>query len=163
MRISSFLSIIIFAGSSLLAACRQEGKTSTKTSSPKGIIAVFTDRDTTEVLQKIIDHYALDSLLSFAFKGKLLKIVKGPLIHSKLPLRKYGRSVAFVEVDSTSDELIIGNQPKFFMTVGKLDFKSNGEVETVVRFKGIGLLCVYKLNKDDKGHWQITYHHFYKT
>ncbi|WP_164851319.1 hypothetical protein [Larkinella soli] len=143
-----------------LSACRQERKISRTDKNP---IAVFTKQDTTFILQAILDHRPLDSLLSFAFKGRQLKIVKDSIITSNLPLIKNNKPVLFVEVDSTNDELRRWYDPKFFMRVTKLVFKSASEVEGVVYFKAIGLLCVYKLSKDDVRSWKIFYYHFYST
>ncbi|WP_128546876.1 hypothetical protein [Larkinella soli] len=116
--------------------------------------------DTLELLQTMLNDKKLDSLLSFAFKGKPLKIVRNEIIQKDYRLIFNDIPVQFSNIDSTSEELFDWTRPKFFTQVRYLKILKGEHAEISMSWKGIGLLSRYKFKKNYQGRWQITERHF---
>jgi hypothetical protein len=115
--------------------------------------------DTTSVLQEILKHRQLDSVLAFAFEGQRLKIVQNQLIKKPLPLIMHNDIVEFTSVDSSSDRLRDVSNPRFFMKVSHFE-KNNHGIEVSLYFQAIGLIADYQVIRDKSNGWRIKEFNF---
>ncbi|WP_128548738.1 hypothetical protein [Larkinella soli] len=116
----------------------------------------FIKADTVALLQTMLEDKELDSLLSFAFEGRPLKIIRNEVIREHYSLTYDNKPVVFTDIDSTSDELLMWDKPRFFAHVDRIRRLEPNQAEVTMSWRGIGLLCRYKFVKDPTGVWRIT-------
>lgn len=148
--------IIALLSTVLLSACQKYSDNQETANSSE-----FTQKDSTEIIQNVLQHKRLDSLLSFAFKGQTLKIVTNSLIKHPLKLTMNNKPVEFTQIDSSSNELRVWNKPKFYAKITILRETASG-ARLVIFFEGIGLFGEYELQKD-QNRWKILSVNFART
>ncbi len=111
--------------------------------------------DTTLIIQTVIDEPQLDSILRLVFIDQSLRVLKTEFVNNEYPLEKYGKPVIFTSVDSTNDDLIIWNKPKFYARFDWFKLMTNHQVRVTIVFREIGLLAQYTLERKGDDSWQI--------
>jgi hypothetical protein len=103
-----------------------------------------------------------DSTWENTFKDQHLRIVKGSVFKSPLPIVSQGRQAEFVDFDSVSRGFFAWNQPKFYVNIQVFQIKDDNTVLVEVRFRSTGDGCnlMFKRNND---RWYIHSKEFFVT
>lgn len=156
----SFILLSILMGCSVVSMLSCETPHSDRKNT--NVEVYITRKDTIEILQTVLLHKPLDSLLNFAFKSKTLKIVKNKIINSDLNLTVNNKPVQYVDVDSTSKKYRDIYNPGFFLKVTVFE-KDNNNVRLVLLYQSIGLFGEYILRRDSQKKWHIASFDFFRT
>jgi hypothetical protein len=103
-----------------------------------------------------------DSTWENTFKDQHLRIVKGSVFKSPLPIVSQGRQAEFVDFDSASRGFFAWNQPKFYVNIQVFQIKDDNTVLVEVRFRSTGDGCnlMFRRNND---RWYIHSKEFFVT
>jgi hypothetical protein len=151
MKHSLFFVIVLAA--SWLCSC-QSKTTVADHSSPS-----ITRDDSIAIVQMAV--MVFDSIWQDAFKDQHLRIVKGSVFKSPLPIVSQGKQAEFVDIDSTRRDLVVWNQPKFYVNIPVFKVQDVKTVKVEVLFLNTGNGCTLVLKKDHRL-WYIDKKEFFE-
>ena len=115
----------------------------------------FSDDEMTSILDVAINNKQLNGSLSRLYLNQPLRLVRGSNLKKDYPLFKNGKSVIYVDVDSTSRKLTNWRKPKFYGNIESFKIISDKKVEISLVFRDTGVWAIMEIIKIDEK-WMIS-------